>query len=97
MSNTHSPPPYSNDEPQYGINKVILKNLKKLIDSIQDIEEYGINDIHSRYIRQLVKPLNKKYLYKEFVEEYDYIMEKLSAKYSVNNNDAIRSINEQLE
>lgn len=79
-----------------GLNRSIFKKLRELIDKIEDIDN-GIDDIHSSYIRQLMKPFNKTYLYDGFLEDYEYVLSKLSINYTFNNNDALRSINEALE
>jgi hypothetical protein len=79
------------------INKAVFKKLRALVDSIEDIEINGIEDIHQSYVRQIIKPFNKKYLYKEFIHDYDYVITKLSQKYTLYNNYALRSINEALE
>ena len=90
---THPPPPYSNDDNYCEISRIIFQKLRQLFDSIEDIENNGIQDIHSAYIRQLVKPLNKNFLHKDFTKDYEYVISKLSAKCSSNNNCALRSIN----
>ena len=95
MSNI--PPPYSNSDNYNEISRIIFEKLRQLVDSIEDIENNGLQDIHSSYIRQLVKPLNKNFLHKNFSKDYEYVISKLSAKYTSNNNCALRSINEELE
>lgn len=95
------PPAYSqncinNCEMISGLNRSIFKKLRELIDKIEDIDN-GIDDIHSSYIRQLMKPFNKTYLYDGFLQDYEYVLSKLSINYTFNNNDALRSINEALE
>lgn len=96
-----APPTYqaSNNSPQIfgAINKKIFENLKSVIDRIDDIEENGISYEHNTYIRQIMKAFDRNYVYEGIVEDYNYVLQKLTTKITDYNNYALRSINEALE
>ena len=96
-----APPTYqaSNNSPQIfeAINKKIFENLKSVLDRIDNIEENGISYEHNIYIRQIMKAFDRNYVYDGFVEDYNYVLQKLTAKITDYNNYALRSINEALE
>lgn len=79
------------------LNKVTIQLLRDKLDSIEDLDKYGIDDNHQVFIRQIMKSFNKKFIYEGFHNDYKYIVSKLSTNITVNNNHALRSVCEALE
>ena len=100
----NTPPSYNEtlenhdyDSERYSMNKYIYKQLRDLLDSIDEIEETGVSHDHQYYIQQLMKGFDKNYIYKNFNLDYEYVIKKLSLKICSENNYALRSINEALQ
>lgn len=94
-----SPPPYGICQSKISeeLNKIIIQNIISILKSIVDIDKKGISHQHDDSIRQLMKGFNKKHLYKDFPNHYDFIVKKLTFCITENNNFALRSINEALD
>ena len=98
---SEAPPVYQTNleqnEIRTSMNKIIYQKLKDLLDNIDNLDETGITDTHSNYIRWLMNGFDKNNLYKGFDEDYDYVLNKLSLRYTLYNSYALRSINEPFE
>ena len=96
-----APPTYENATHNFqnrqSINKQIFQTIIQKLNEIENIEETGIDEIHSSFIRQIVKAFDKDYLYDGFDKDYTVVLRKLSSRITQNNNFALRNINEVLE
>ena len=96
-----APPTYENATNNFqnrqSINKQIFQTIIQKLNEIENIEETGIDEIHSSFIRQIVKAFDKDYLYDGFDKDYTVVLRKLSSRITQNNNFALRNINEVLE
>jgi hypothetical protein len=96
-----APPTYEkatfNFQNRQSINKQIFQTIIEKLNEIENIEESGIDEIHSSFIRQIVKAFDKDYLYDGFDKDYTVVLRKLSSRITQNNNFALRNINEIFE
>ena len=96
-----APPTYENATHNFqnrqSINKQIFQTIIEKLNEIENIEETGIDELLSNFIRQIVKAFDKDYLYDGFDKDYAVVLRKLSSRITQNNNFALRNINEILE
>lgn len=78
------------------VNYKIFKNLKLVLDRIEDIEQNGVTEDVVRYMRQIMKAFDKKYFHKSFVQDFEYVINKLTQTITQNNIYAIGYITDRL-
>ena len=78
------------------VNEKIFKNLKSVLDRNQDIEDNGVTEDVVRYIRQIMKAFDKRYFHKSFVQDFEYVINKLTITLTQNNIYAIGHITDYL-
>lgn len=98
---TEAPPVYQTNleqnEIRTNMNKIIYQKLINFLDNIENLDEQGISDDHTRIIRYLMTGFDKNNLYKGFDKDYEYVLKKLTLRSTLYNSYALRSINEPFE
>ena len=78
------------------VNDKIFKNLKSVLDRTEDIQKNGVTEDVVRYVRQIMKAFDKRYFHKSFIQDFEYVINKLTLTLTQNNIYAIGHITDYI-